>query len=201
MKAEWFPDEYSKEKIVYNPLDDPIMTKKREIQLARLNRNLLRIKITVIAVAIIGLILIYFAVKVNEMDIALMVLVTMILVIAGVFSGVVPSKVRYKIEQEEKLLLESGILFHRYYGRNDIPNPLYIPYGSIESISMETLPKSHKRLISLSLDDKTPYKKEIDAMTATSILEENVPDIDLFYDLLKDQVEKARQKVESKESE
>ena len=200
MKIEWIPKEYSKEKIIYNPMDDPLMKKKRELQVTRLNHNLLRIKITLAAVAVIGLILIYFATKVNEMDIALMVLMTMILVMTGIFSGVVPSKVRYKIEQGEQLLLESGILYHRYYGSNDIPNPLYIAYKTIESISMESLPKSHKKLIRLYLDDKTPYKKEIDAKSATIILEENVPDIDLFYDLLKEQVERAKQKVESKES-
>ncbi len=191
MMIEWMPEEYSKEKIIYNPLDDPVMKKKREMQVTGLNRRLLRIKITLAAVAVIGLILIYFAVRVDEMDTALMVFMVMILVMAGIFSGVVPSKVRYKTERGEQLLLENGILYHRYYGNADIPNPLYIPYESIESLSMETLPKSRKKIIRLDLDDTTPYKKEIDAKVAAIIFEENVPDIDMFYDLLREQVEKA----------
>ena len=191
MKIEWMPEEYLKEKIIYNPLDDPVMRKKREMQVTGLNRRLLRIKITLAAVAVIGLILIYFAVRVDEMDTALMVFMAMILVMVGIFSGVVPSKVRYKIERGEQLLLENGILYHIYYGNADIPNPLYIPYERIESLSMETLPKSRKKIIRLYLDDTTPYKKEIDAKGAAIIFEENVPDIDMFYDLLKEQVEKA----------
>jgi len=200
MEIEWVPKEHANEKIIYNPLDDPVMKKKRETHLKKLNRDLLQIKITVVAVTIISVILIYFAVKVNEMGIALMALMAMIAVIAGVFAGVLQSKGIYKIKMKEIVLLENGILYHRYYGRNNIPNPLYVSYKNIEDISIEIRPNSNKkRLITLSLDDNTPYKKEIEMQDAAVILEETVPDIDLFYDLLKEQVEKAKQKVESKE--
>ncbi len=199
MELEWLPKEHSNEKIIYNPLDDPIMKKKREMHLKKLNRDLLQIKIAVLAIAIISVILIYLAAKVDEMNIALMVLMAMIAVMAGVFAAVIQSLGIYKIKMEEIVLLENGILYHRYYGRDDIPNPLYISYKNIQDISIETRPNSKKRLIRLSLDDNTPFKKEIKAQGAAVILEETVPDIDLFYHLLKEQLEKAKQKVESKE--
>ena len=195
MGIEWMPKEYEKEKVIYNPLDDPLMKKKREMHRKKLNRDLFQIKIVAVAVTIISIILIYFALRVSETKIALMIVIAMIAVIAGVFAGVLQSKGVYKIKMEEILLLENGILYHKYYYRDDIPNPLYIRYENIRDIFMEARPKSHnKRLISLSLSDDTPYKKEIEAQDAAVILEENVPDIEMFYDLLKEQVEKAKKK-------
>ena len=191
--------EYCGKKVIYDPYDDPIMKKKMEIYDKKLRRDKRRIWISLAIIIVVDAFLLYLFYLTNGIgsDLMWMSLLSSFSIMGAISITYLPAKGQYDIKRKKCLVLEDAIIYYAHYRPKELPNPLIIPFEDIEEITSDVR-RSGNGLIRLKLKgDSKNLMKNIEGFVG--ILEECVPDIDMFYDLLKEQVERAKQKVESKE--
>jgi len=178
--------------VIYDPSHDPIMKKKREYHLKEFKRETLILEIHIVIGISVAIFLLYFLLVPRPVSYEYLLgfVIAVILILLAMGTLYLPIKGKYKIKSQKIILLKDGIFYDKQYRPSDLPNPLFIPYKDITDISIDTL-KSGRRVINIELQGKSAEIRD-DIKEWVSILEDCVPDLDEFYEILKEQIERNR---------